>query len=71
MTEKYIVTFQNIEAWNDYKRTCLPALGPASGRTVIPGRFYWGTTEMQTNTNAPTAAENIQSNSTTAANGQR
>ena len=26
MTEKYIALFQNIEVWNDYKRTCLPAL---------------------------------------------
>ncbi len=24
MTEKYILTFQNVEAWNDYKRTCTP-----------------------------------------------
>ena len=66
MQEKYIVTFQNVEAWSDYKRTCLPALSPARGRTVVPGRLYYGDTEMQTNTNAPSAAENIQSNSTTA-----
>src|SRR5207244_11643974 len=26
MTEKYVVTFQSIEAWSDYKRTCIPAL---------------------------------------------
>jgi len=67
MAEKYIVTFQNLEAFNDYKRTCLPALTPASGRTVIPGRFLYGETEMQTNANAPTAAENIQSTGSTSA----
>ena len=67
MTEKYILTFQNIEAWSDYRRTCLPALSPALGRTVIPGRFYYGETEMQTNTAAPTTAENIQNSGATSA----
>ncbi|MEO6924347.1 MAG: SusD/RagB family nutrient-binding outer membrane lipoprotein, partial [Bryocella sp.] len=33
MDEKYVVLFQNIEAWNDYKRTCLPALTPSSGKS--------------------------------------
>lgn len=54
MTEKYIITFQNVEAWNDYKRTCIPALKPARNKLAIPGRLLYGTTEMQTNTNAPT-----------------
>ena len=31
MTEKYIALFQNIETFNDFKRTCLPALTPALG----------------------------------------
>jgi len=55
MTEKYILTFQNVEAWNDYKRTCIPALKPARNKLAVPGRFLYGSTEMQTNTNAPTA----------------
>ncbi len=54
MTEKYITLFQNIEYWNDYKRTCLPALTPALGRSVVPGRLPYGITELQTNPNAPT-----------------
>jgi starch-binding outer membrane protein, SusD/RagB family len=54
MTEKYIALFQNVESWNDYKRTCLPALTPALGRSVVPGRLPYGTTELQTNPNAPT-----------------
>ena len=29
MEEKYVALFLNIEAWNDYKRTCLPSLAPA------------------------------------------
>ncbi|MBK5189038.1 MAG: SusD/RagB family nutrient-binding outer membrane lipoprotein [Gemmatimonadaceae bacterium] len=41
MTEKYIALFQNIEVWNDYKRTCLPARTPfvnPSYGNQIPGR---------------------------------
>jgi hypothetical protein len=53
MTEKYIALFQNIETWNDYKRTCLPALTPALGRSVVPGRIPYGQTELQTNPNTP------------------
>src|SRR5919202_4505781 len=53
MREKYITTFQNVEAWNDYKRTCLPTLQPALGRQRIPGRFPYGLTEAQTNPNTP------------------
>ncbi|HEU4643264.1 MAG TPA: SusD/RagB family nutrient-binding outer membrane lipoprotein [Gemmatimonadaceae bacterium] len=53
MTEKYITLFQNPEAWNDYKRTCIPALTPANGATVIPGRLLYGVTERQTNPSVP------------------
>ncbi len=52
MTEKYIALFQNMESWNDYKRTCLPTLAPALGRSVAPGRIPYGYTELQTNANA-------------------
>jgi hypothetical protein len=52
MTEKYIALFQNIEYFNDYKRTCLPVLAPALGRNVVPGRIPYGQTELQTNSNA-------------------
>src|ERR1043166_1613993 len=49
MNEKYIALFQNVETWNDYKRTCLPTMHPARGRSVIPGRIFYGATEEQTN----------------------
>jgi hypothetical protein len=49
MEEKYIALFQNIEVWNDWKRTCLPTLTPALGENAIPGRLYYGQTEEQTN----------------------
>ena len=53
MTEKYITLFQNVEVWNDYKRTCIPALVPVNGATAIPGRLLYGVTERQTNPNVP------------------
>ena len=56
MTEKYITLFQNPEVWNDYKRTCLPALKPARNRSKIPGRIYYGQTEEQTNPNTPSSS---------------
>jgi len=49
MNEKYIALFQNVESWNDIKRTCIQALKPARGRLAVPGRFFYGTTEKQTN----------------------
>ncbi len=60
MEEKYVALFQNIEVWNDWKRTCLPTLTPALGRTTIPGRLYYGQTEEQTNPNTPpSSAQNL------------
>jgi hypothetical protein len=53
MQEKYIALFQNVESWNDYKRTCLPALTPAAGKADLPTRLLYGTTEVQTNPNTP------------------
>jgi starch-binding outer membrane protein, SusD/RagB family len=57
MEEKYIALFQNIEVWNDWKRTCIPALTPALGKTAIPGRLYYGQTEEQTNDNTPPSSD--------------
>lgn len=60
MEEKYIALFQNIEVWNDWKRTCFPVLTPALGKTRIPGRLYYGQTEEQTNPNTPpSSAQNL------------
>lgn len=53
MQEKYITLFQNVEAWNDYKRTCLPALTPANGAVSLPGRMLYTNAERQTNPNVP------------------
>jgi hypothetical protein len=61
MEEKYVTLFLNMEAWNDYKRTCLPALAPAPaalgnttpGTQPIPGRLPYGITEINANPNTP------------------
>lgn len=52
MNQKYTALFLNIEAWNDYKRTCRPAILPKAGKTV-PGRLFYGQTERQANPNIP------------------
>ena len=64
MVEKYVVLFQNLETWNDVKRTCIPALVPANlsnaGGHVI-ARLLYGQTEAGTNPNAlpdPTSGRN-------------
>jgi hypothetical protein len=49
MNEKYVVLFQNLETWNDYKRTCYPQLTPGNGAVAIPGRLFYPTAEHQTN----------------------
>jgi hypothetical protein len=61
VAEKYIAEFQNIEAWNDYKRTCYAGLNlhPVVGDGVVsgevPGRLFYGQTEENANSNIPDA----------------
>ena len=48
--EKYILLYQNVEAWNDYKRTCIPTLrASVPSFASVPGRLLYGETESQTN----------------------
>jgi starch-binding outer membrane protein, SusD/RagB family len=64
MEEKYVTLFLNIEAWNDYKRTCLPALAPAPtalgstlpGTNPVPGRLPYGITEINANPHTPSVS---------------
>ena len=60
MHEKYEAEFLNIEAWSDYKRTCLPALAPAPplgsttpGTSPIAGRLPYGISEINANPHTP------------------
>jgi hypothetical protein len=53
MSEKYIALFQNMEIWNDYKRTCIPALTPAAGAGAIPARLSYPLSERNANSSIP------------------
>jgi len=55
ITEKYIADFFNgFETWEDWKRTCLPAITPAPGTAGIPGRILYPlSTERNANSNIP------------------
>ena len=53
LTEEYIAFFQNIEAWNLYKRTCTPNLTPVVSGVTIPARFPYDVSERNTNTSIP------------------
>ena len=66
MLEKYVALFQNIEVWNDYKRTCFPHLTPVPDADFghgfgdeIPGRLFYGSTEMNANPNTPSVSEQL------------
>src|SRR5712691_7768299 len=70
MTEKYVALYQNIEVWNDYRRNCIPALTPfnVAGRVnpiwrgKIPGRLYYGGTEMNVNSHIPDPSTQVATN---------
>jgi hypothetical protein len=69
--------FQNIEAWNDYKRTCTPNLPPVDPTRKIPARLYYDASEQQTNPNnipvptqQPTRNQNDPANAVSDGTGQ-
>jgi hypothetical protein len=55
--EKYVSMFQNIEAWNDWKRLCFPTLTPGgpnnTSAAAIPGRLIYPFSEQNANANTP------------------
>jgi starch-binding outer membrane protein, SusD/RagB family len=62
MEEKYVALFQNIEVWNDYKRTCYPAITPYPTTIFsnkVPGRVFYGTTEANANPNIPDEGQQL------------
>ncbi len=64
ITEKYIADFFNgIETWEDWKRTCFPAITPAPGTAGIPGRILYPlSTERNANPNVPPPNQQPQRN---------
>lgn len=61
MQEKYIVMFQNVEVWNDYKRSCYPPITPGGANNTsaaeVPGRLPYGFAERNANPNIPPPSE--------------
>jgi hypothetical protein len=55
--EEWISLFQNIEAWNAYKRNCAPKLTPAGTATDVPGRLVYGLAERNANPNIPSPSQ--------------
>ncbi|MGE0159704.1 MAG: SusD/RagB family nutrient-binding outer membrane lipoprotein [Gemmatimonadales bacterium] len=51
MEQKYIAQFLVTDAFNDYKRTCLPAITERAGG--MPGRLFYSAQERQSNSNVP------------------
>jgi len=60
MIQKYFALFLNMEAWNDYKRTCEPnvaaavKVGGSLATDPIPARPFYGESERQSNPNLST-----------------
>jgi starch-binding outer membrane protein, SusD/RagB family len=59
MVEKWIVQFQNVDVFSDWRRSCFPRLIPGGPSTAsppvpadrVPGRYVYGSTERQQNPN--------------------
>ena len=65
MEEKYIALFQNIEVFNDYKRTCYPPITPVSNPSfagLVPGRIFYAQSETNVNPNAPSVSQQLATN---------
>jgi hypothetical protein len=65
MEEKYIALFQNIEVFNDYKRTCYPPITPvphAIFNGLVPGRLFYAQSETNVNPNAPSVSQQLATN---------
>ena len=54
MKQKYIASFLNPDALNDWRRTCQPVIVQRAGG--VPGRLFYGQLERQTNPNIPAPA---------------
>jgi starch-binding outer membrane protein, SusD/RagB family len=65
MTEKYVALFQNLETYNDYRRTCIPAITPfptSEFNNQVPGRLFYGIAEANANPNIPSPSTQLATN---------
>lgn len=53
MEEKYIALFQNMETYNDYRRTCYPKIKPAANKVELPPRVVFPFGERNVNPKTP------------------
>jgi hypothetical protein len=68
LIEEYIADFQNIEAWNLYKRTCTPNLAPVVTGEIIPARLFYDASERNTNSQIPAPTQQPARNANDPAN---
>jgi hypothetical protein len=71
MMEKWVVTFQNVEALMDYRRTCLPDtltthpgyIRPVQpnvlGLAAVPGELFYPQSERNANSHIPTESQEV------------
>ncbi len=69
LLERYSALFETQEPWNQYKRTCYPNLAPTVAGGRIPARFYYDTSERQTNSSLPSADQQPTRNRNDPVNG--
>lgn len=69
LTERYISLFQTYEPYMQYKRTCFPNVPPTVAGGAIPSRFFYDTSERQTNTSIPPADQQPLRNDNDPVNG--
>lgn len=61
ITQKYLANYLSFETYNDYKRTCLPAITTFGGQEV-PRRLYYPQGERVSNPNIPAVGSQVRFN---------
>jgi hypothetical protein len=63
INQKYLSGLLGIERWNDWKRTCFPAITPWDyPNQTVPARFRYSQADRQTNSNIPAPADQPTNN---------
>jgi starch-binding outer membrane protein, SusD/RagB family len=68
LLEEYIASFQTMEAWQIYLRTCTPNLVPVVAGAKIPARFLYDASERNTDINIPPPSKQPKRNANDPAN---
>jgi hypothetical protein len=63
INQKYVSGLLGIERWNDWKRTCFPAITPWDyPNQTVPARFRYSQADRETNSNIPDPASQPTNN---------